>query len=279
LSSALRGTSTDLETLLTAAQGMVPDLQLEYLVVTLSEKGIAVVRESSRYLAPALAQQVFDVSGAGDTVISVLALSAACGLPIESAVQLANVAAGVVVGKVGTVPIQKLELISALSAELTVHAEEKILSLDRLAGRVAAWRFAGQKIVFTNGCFDLLHVGHITVLERARREGDRLIVALNSDSSVQAVKGPGRPMVGERERAQVIAALAAVDAVIVFDEQTPLAVIEAIRPDVLVKGGDYTEEAIVGAAQVRSWGGRVKIVPTVEGYSTTMLIEKSMRLQ
>ncbi|HEX4771351.1 MAG TPA: D-glycero-beta-D-manno-heptose-7-phosphate kinase [Bryobacteraceae bacterium] len=278
LANALRATSNEPEALLAAGQRMVPELDVAYLVVTLSEKGIAVVKETSYRVAPAAARQVFDVSGAGDTVISVLALSAACGLPVEDAVQLANVAAGVVVGKVGTVPIQKFELISALSGELAVHAEEKILSLDRLFGRVAAWRLSGQKIVFTNGCFDLLHIGHITVLERARQEGDRLIVALNGDQSVALLKGPGRPLVHQRDRAQILAALAAVDAVVIFDEQTPLAIIEAIRPDVIVKGGDYTENEVVGAPQVRSWGGRVKIVPLVKGFSTTGLIDKSAAL-
>jgi D-beta-D-heptose 7-phosphate kinase/D-beta-D-heptose 1-phosphate adenosyltransferase len=260
LASALQATDTD--AVLIEAQRIVPEFDIAYLVVTLSEKGIAVVRDSGHFIAPAVARQVFDVSGAGDTVISVLALSVACGLPIENALQLANVAAGIVVGKIGTVPIQKFELIAALSGEIAVHAEEKILTLDRLLGRVAAWRLAGQKIVFTNGCFDLLHTGHITLLEQARQEGDRLIIGLNGDESVAALKGSGRPTVGQRERAQILAALAAVDAVVIF-EQTPLTVIEAIRPDVIVKGGDYTEEEIVGAPQVRSWGGRVRIVPLV----------------
>jgi D-beta-D-heptose 7-phosphate kinase/D-beta-D-heptose 1-phosphate adenosyltransferase len=132
--------------------------------------------------------------------------------------------------------------------------------------------------VFTNGCFDLLHVGHITLLERARQEGDRLIVAINSDSSIRTLKGPPRPIVGERDRARVLAALGAVDAVTIFDDRTPLRLIEAVRPDVLVKGGDYTEATIVGADVIRSWGGRVKIVPTVEGFSTTKLIEKSLAM-
>jgi D-beta-D-heptose 7-phosphate kinase/D-beta-D-heptose 1-phosphate adenosyltransferase len=131
-------------------------------------------------------------------------------------------------------------------------------------------------VVFTNGCFDLLHIGHITLLEDARREGDRLIVAINSDVSVQELKGPTRPIVGERERARILAALAAVDAVVIFDDPTPLRLIESLRPDVIVKGGDYREETVVGAKEIRSWGGRVKIVPTVEGFSTTRMIAKAM---
>jgi D-beta-D-heptose 7-phosphate kinase/D-beta-D-heptose 1-phosphate adenosyltransferase len=139
---------------------------------------------------------------------------------------------------------------------------------------VALWKSNGEQVVFTNGCFDLLHVGHITVLEQARRFGDRLIVAINSDASVSSLKGPTRPIVGERERARVLAALAAVDAVVVFGEPTPLELIIAARPDVIVKGGDYAVETVVGSTQVLSWGGQVKIVPIVPGFSTTRLIEK-----
>ncbi len=149
-----------------------------------------------------------------------------------------------------------------------------MLARAELAARAALWKANGERIVFTNGCFDLLHIGHIEVIEQARRFGDRLIVAINSDASVRALKGPKRPIVGERERARVLAALAAVDAVTVFAEPTPLELIAAIRPDVIVKGGDYGVETVVGAAEVQSWGGQVKIVPTVAGFSTTRLIEK-----
>jgi len=191
------------------------------------------------------------------------------------AVQLANLAAGIVVGKVGTVPVSREELLMSLMPQIELQANEKVLSLDPLRGRVAAWRSAGERVVFTNGCFDLLHIGHIALLESARREGNRLIVAINSDASVQALKGPTRPVVAESERARILAALAAVDAVVVFEDPTPLQLIVALRPDVIVKGGDYNEDTIVGAKEVRSWGGRVKIVPTVEGFSTTKLIAKA----
>jgi D-beta-D-heptose 7-phosphate kinase / D-beta-D-heptose 1-phosphate adenosyltransferase len=224
----------------------------------------------------AVVRQVYDVSGAGDTVIAVLALAMACGVPIETAVQLANVAAGVVVSKVGTVPIQREELLGALSQEISLHMDEKVLHLDRLLSRVTTWRSAGQRVVFTNGCFDILHIGHIRLLEEARRKGDRLIVGLNSDESVRRLKGPLRPIVAESERAQVLAALSAVDAVVVFNEDTPLRLIEAIRPDVLVKGGDYTEDAVVGAREVRAWGGRVELIPLAGDISTTRLIAKSV---
>ncbi len=264
----------DLKALLDAAEDLMPELEVEYLIATMSEKGIALVRPGGRFLAPAVARQVFDVSGAGDTVIAVLALCLASGLRPETCVQVANVAAGVVVGKVGTVPVEKFELLAALAPEMALHTEDKVLTRRELMGRVALWRANGDRVVFTNGCFDLLHVGHITVLEQARQFGDRLIVAINSDDSVKRLKGPSRPIVGEPERARVLAALAAVDAVVVFDEATPLELIVATRPDVLVKGGDYRVETVVGASEVQAWGGQVKLVPTVEGLSTTRLIEK-----
>ena len=274
LSAAAHLDALDLNALLDAAQTMVSDLGIEFLIVTLGEKGIALLRPSSRFLAPAVARQVFDVSGAGDTVIAVLALSLVSGLKPETAVELANVAAGIVVGKVGTAPVEKHELLAALSPQIALQAADKVLTRTELVGRVALWRANGERVVFTNGCFDLLHIGHIEVIEQARRFGDRLIVAINSDNSVRELKGSSRPIVGERERTRVLAALAAVDAVTVFAEPTPLELIVTVRPDVIVKGGDYGMETIVGAAEVQSWGGQVKIVPIVEGFSTTRLIEK-----
>ena len=274
LSAALHADTRDTKALLEAAEPMVKQFDLEFLTATLGEKGIALIRPGNCMVAPAVARQVFDVSGAGDTVISVLALCLASGLKPETAVGLANIAAGIVVGKVGTVPVEKHELLAALSPEIALHAEDKVLSCAELAQRVALWKANGERVVFTNGCFDLLHIGHITVLEQARRFGDRLIVAINSDASVCALKGPTRPIVGENERGRVLAALAAVDAVVVFGEPTPLEVILAARPDVIVKGGDYNPETVVGAKEVESWGGQVKIVPTVEGFSTTRLIAK-----
>lgn len=275
LSVATRESSRNIEDILAAGQRMIAGLDLEFLTVTLSEKGIAVLYPERRILLPAVAHNVFDVSGAGDTVIATLALALAGRLPIEIAAQLANVAAGVVVGKVGTVAIQKHELIGALSKELDVHAEEKVLEVDQLLMRASSWRSSGDRLVFTNGCFDILHVGHISLLAAARRQGDRLIVGINSDQSVRRLKGPSRPLVGSRERAQVLSALAAVDSVVIFDEDTPLAIIKALRPDVLVKGGDFTEATVVGAPETRSWGGAVTIVPLIEGFSTTQIIAKA----
>lgn len=266
--------SGDLDALLAAAEPMVSALDIEFLTATLSEKGIALIRAGSRQIAPAQARQVFDVSGAGDTVVAVMALCLASGLLPENAIQLANLAAGIVVGKVGTVPVEKHELLAALSPQMALHAEDRLVTRAELVRRVALWKANGERVVFTNGCFDLLHIGHITLLEEARRCGDRLIVAINSDASVSALKGPNRPIVSERERARVLAALAAVDAVVIFDELTPLELIVAAQPDVLVKGGDYNAETVVGANEVESWGGDVKIVPLVKGFSTSRLIEK-----
>jgi len=270
------GTSTSYtEAVLVAGERLMPSLHVESLTVTLSERGIVALDGKTREHAAATARQVFDVSGAGDTVVAVLALCLAAGLERRAALQLANTAAGIVVSKVGTVPVQNFELLAALSGEVGHASGEKVLDRDQMILRAAAWRAAGDRVVFTNGCFDLLHRGHITLLEEARREGDRLVVGLNSDASVQRLKGPTRPVVGERERAILLGALSAVDGVVLFEEDTPLETVLALRPDVLVKGGDYSVETIVGAAEVQSWGGRVKIVPIVAGLSTTGLIAKA----
>jgi D-beta-D-heptose 7-phosphate kinase / D-beta-D-heptose 1-phosphate adenosyltransferase len=275
LSAATGEPTTNLDRLLRAGRSQLADLGMNAMVVTLGGQGIAVLRNESRFRAPAVVRQVYDVSGAGDTVIAVLALALASGMPLETAAELANLAAGIVVGKVGTVPVHRSELLGALAQEAVLNMDDKVLPLERLLTRVGSWRSSGQRVVFTNGCFDILHVGHIRLLEEARRKGDRLIVGLNADDSVRRRKGPLRPIVPECERAQVLAAMSAVDAVVLFDESTPLQLVNAIRPDVLVKGGDYAEEAVVGAREVRSWGGRVELIPLVAGVSTTRLIAKS----
>jgi D-beta-D-heptose 7-phosphate kinase/D-beta-D-heptose 1-phosphate adenosyltransferase len=275
LAQAANLDTKELNVLFDAAEKMVSNLNLEFLTATLSEKGIALLRPGNRMVAPAVVRQVFDVSGAGDTVIAVLAMCLASGLQAELGIQLANLAAGVVVGKVGTVPIEKFELLAALAPEIALHAEDKVVSRGDLVTRVALWKQNGDRVVFTNGCFDLIHVGHIAVIEQARRCGDRLIVAINSDASVSRLKGPSRPIVGEMERARVLAAFGAVDGVVIFDEPTPLELILATRPDVIVKGGDWDPDTVVGAREVETWGGQVKIVPTVEGFSTTKLVERA----
>ena len=264
--------------LMTMARMQMMEHDFRFLTVTMSEKGIRILGPEGGaeddYYSPARAREVFDVSGAGDTVIATLAASLAGKLHIHTAVDLANMAAGIVVGKTGTVPIARHELIAALTPSSGIVSAEKILDFDRVQLRVAEWRAAGETVVFTNGCFDLLHVGHITLLEDCHKFGSKLVLGLNSDSSVSGLKGPSRPIVGENERARVMAALASVDAVVLFAEETPLELIRVLKPDVLVKGGDYTIETVVGHEVVLERGGRVEIVPTVEGFSTSNIVKK-----
>ncbi len=256
------------------AEALRTQLDLEYLLVTLGEQGCLLLEADGSHHIPAVAREVFDVSGAGDTVIATLAAGLISGLSPMDAAQLANLAAGVVVGKLGTVPITQEDLWEALTGEAAIEQAHKILSLPQAQSKVAAWRSAGARIVFTNGCFDLLHVGHVSYLEQARQQGDRLIVGLNTDRSVRAIKGAGRPVIGQEDRARILAALAAVDLVVLFDEETPLSLILALRPQVLVKGADYREEAIVGAREVRAWGGEVVRIPLVEDRSTTRTLQR-----
>ena len=274
LSAATGVAAQELEALLQAGQQQRVEHDLTYLTVTMSEQGIHILSDGAAYHSPARAIEVYDVSGAGDTVIATLAAGLAGGLKAETAVDLANLAAGIVVGKVGTVPIAQHELVAALTPSSGIRSGEKVLDRERLAKRVAEWRASGETIVFTNGCFDLLHVGHVTLLEECHKFGSKLVLGLNTDASVQRLKGASRPVVGEKERARVMSALASVDAVVLFDEDTPLELIRAVRPDVLVKGGDYNVETVVGHEAVIANGGRVEIVPIVEGFSTTNLVRK-----
>ncbi len=239
-----------------AGRALIAPLALEYLTVTMSERGIRVLKADAEddLHASAQAREVYDVSGAGDTVIATLAAAAAAKLDLESAIQLANAAAGIVVSRVGTVPIDRASLLATLSTELSLSTQEKVVDRAGLLARAAQWRNRGETVVFTNGSFDLLHIGHITLLEDAHRMGDHLVIGLNSDASVERLKGPARPIVGEKERARILAALASTDAIVIFEEDTPLETIEALRPDVLIKGGDYTEATVVGAEMVRGWG-------------------------
>ncbi|MDE1161608.1 MAG: bifunctional D-glycero-beta-D-manno-heptose-7-phosphate kinase/D-glycero-beta-D-manno-heptose 1-phosphate adenylyltransferase HldE [Acidobacteriaceae bacterium] len=264
----------ELDALLEAGASQRVEHEIQHLVVTMSERGIRVLSESEPFHSPARAREVFDVSGAGDTVIATLAAGIAGGLSVPRSVELANLAAGIVVGKVGTVPIAGHELVSELTPSTGISGADKVLDRQRMAQRVAEWRASGDSVVFTNGCFDLLHVGHVTLLEDCRRFGSKLVLGLNTDSSISRLKGPSRPVVGENERARVMAALAAVDAVVLFEEDTPLELIQELQPDVLVKGGDYSVETVVGHEVVHARGGRVEIVPIVEGFSTTNIVRK-----
>lgn len=248
-------------------------LQLDFLAVTRGEEGITLIDEQTHQLS-ATAKQVFDVSGAGDTVIATLAAGLMHGLSAYDSLAIANIAAGVVVGKVGTVPISKAELLDALMTAQGDEQAHKICDLPELLQKVARWKQQQLRIVFTNGCFDLLHAGHVTYLEAARKRGDKLILGLNTDRSVSALKGPTRPVVNENDRARVLAALESVDAVILFDDDTPLALITAIQPQVIAKGSDYTADQVVGGKEVLSWGGEIALIDLVAGRSTTNLINK-----
>ncbi len=188
------------------------------------------------------------------------------------AVRLANIAAGIVVGKVGTAVAREADLLAALSPQN--GALRKIVAREAAVEQVQRWRHKGWRVGFTNGCFDLLHPGHVQLLEEARAACDRLVVGLNSDASVRRLKGPGRPVQPEAARAAVLASLACVDLVCVFEEDTPEALIDAVRPDVLVKGANYTLDQVVGAEMVRSWGGKVALVDMVPGHSTTATVER-----
>ena len=261
-----------------AAHALIEPLQLNFLTVTMSERGIRVLqRDGPDLLSPAKAREVFDVSGAGDTVIATLAASLAAGLALADAIELANEAAGIVVGKLGTVPVLASEIVGRLTYSPARSSAQKVLDSTRAAALVQDWRSAGETIVFTNGCFDLLHVGHITLLEECRRFGSKLVVAINTDASVSRLKGPERPIVREAERAKVLAALASVDLVTFFDEPTPIDLIRQMQPAVLVKGGDYAVSTVVGHEVVAAYGGRVEIVPTVAGFSTTGIVNKMAR--
>ncbi len=269
---ACNTTTLDVDLLAKAGQ-LKTSLKLDFLAVTRGEEGISLIDEAAHHL-PATAQQVFDVSGAGDTVIATLAAGLIHHLSPLHSLELANIAAGVVVGKLGTVPITQAELLDALATRQGSEQAHKICNLPELLVKVKAWRQARQKIVFTNGCFDLLHAGHVTYLEAAKKRGDRLILGLNTDRSVSALKGPTRPVVHENDRARVLAALESVDAVILFDEDTPLNLINAVKPDVIAKGSDYTANQVVGGKEVQSWGGEIALIDLVEGRSTSNIINK-----
>lgn len=264
--------------LIKKASALKTKLDLDFLAITRGEEGISLIDndkpKNGAHHLPATAQQVFDVSGAGDTVIATLAAGLMHDLlPLQS-LELANIAAGVVVGKVGTVPITKNELIEALSLQASNEQAHKICNLSELQHKVEIWKQNKQKIVFTNGCFDLLHAGHVTYLEAAKKRGDKLVLGLNTDRSVRALKGKTRPVVNEQDRARVLAALMSVDAVILFDEDTPIKLIKAIKPQVIAKGSDYTADQVVGGKEVLSWGGEIALIDLVAGRSTTNLIKK-----
>lgn len=240
------------------------------VILTDGKNGMFVARPGQEVVhMESRALEVFDVSGAGDTAAAAVALAVGAGLDLLQAAAVANEAAGIAVSKLGTATVSPGEI------ALRAGGASKLLDWDRLEAAVGGLRREGKKVVFTNGCFDLLHVGHIKYLKAARALGDALVVALNTDSSVRRLKGPDRPLIEERQRAELIAALESVDYVTLFDQDTPVELISLLQPDVFAKGGDYTEEKLPEAPVVRSYGGRVEIVPLYGGgISTTRLIER-----
>jgi len=249
------------------------------VVITRGARGMTVVcdaKGTDRIVhLPTEVRQVYDVSGAGDTVLAALALALSAGAPIEKAAQIANLAAGIAVGKVGTAAVEAAELRRAINQSAVLAHDEKIVDLETAAGIARSWRARDQRVVLTNGCFDLLHPGHTTLLRKAKAMGDKLVVAMNSDESIKRLKGPGRPVQNEAARAVVMASIAPVDLVVIFSEDTPLRVIEAIRPDVLVKGADYALDQVIGRDIVEAYGGRVALVPLEKGHSTSSAIRKA----
>ncbi|MBA1190014.1 bifunctional D-glycero-beta-D-manno-heptose-7-phosphate kinase/D-glycero-beta-D-manno-heptose 1-phosphate adenylyltransferase HldE [Pseudomonas entomophila] len=270
---AIVGHCVDEADLVAKGAALMSELQLGALLVTRGEHGMTLLRPDHAPLhLPARAREVFDVTGAGDTVISTLAAAIAAEEDLPCAVGLANLAAGIVVGKLGTAAISAPELRRAIQRE--EGSERGVLSLEQLLLAIDDARAHNERIVFTNGCFDILHAGHVTYLEQARALGDRLIVAVNDDASVSRLKGPGRPINSVDRRMAVLAGLGAVDWVISFSESTPESLLAEVRPDVLVKGGDYGVEQVVGADIVRAYGGTVKVLGLVENSSTTSIVEK-----
>ena len=247
----------------------------EAVLVTRSAKGLTLVRrdEPAMHL-PTRAREVADVSGAGDTLVAALAVALGAAASLPEAATLANITAGISVGKQGTATVSRDELLGMLHLEDLVATDRKVATREEAVQRVAAWRAHGLRVGFANGCFDLIHPGHIRLLTEARARCDRLVVALNTDDSVKRLKGPSRPLQTESARATVMASLAPVDLVTLFDEDTPFELICALRPDVLVKGADYSIDQVVGADVVQSWGGTVLLVEVQAGHSTSGTIKR-----
>lgn len=263
---------TDEDSLIRAARRILETSGVRNLLVTRGKDGMMLFQEGrGPYAIPSRARQVYDVSGAGDTVLSVLGLGVAAGLSFREAAEMANTAAGVVVGKVGTATVTPAELSAALSHE---DVSRKNQSLPELAKIVADLRRRNQRIVFTNGCFDLLHAGHIQLLSASKRMGDILIVAVDDDASVRRLKGEGRPVISARERVRILSALDSVDYVVVFSTETLPELIDAIRPDLLTKGSNYASDEVLGHDRVVRMGGRVALVEITEQVSSSEIIQQ-----
>lgn len=257
-----------------AAKRLLDISQAGYVLVTEGGNGMTVFRKSAEPLHVAgLSRPVYDITGAGDTVLSLLGYVLAGGGTIEEAAEIANVAGSIVVGKLGAAPVTKQEIIRELLSFQHV-ASHKVKTGDEIAAVCKEHKRRKEKIVFTNGCFDLLHIGHIKLFQFAKNNGEVLVVGLNSDASVRKLKGPSRPVLKQTERAYILSALEQIDYIVVFDETTPLKIIKAVKPDVLVKGADYSRDTVVGRDFVESYGGRVELAPLVEGASSSGIMSR-----
>jgi D-beta-D-heptose 7-phosphate kinase/D-beta-D-heptose 1-phosphate adenosyltransferase len=259
------------------AEWLLDHLQLDAALITLDKNGVYLAgRQGERRWIKTRERKVYDVAGAGDMVLAMLAVAKSAGANWEESATLGNIAGGLEVEKFGSVPITKAEIIQELLGEMRQHAGKR-RTLDRLLPELAIHRAAGKRIVFTNGCFDLIHLGHIKYFQSAKREGDLLVVGVNTDAGIRRLKGEKRPIISEQDRVSVLEELASVDYLVTFDEDIPIKLIEAIRPDVLVKGADYAKEQVVGWDLVESYGGRVVLVPLVEGKSTSAVIQRILQ--
>src|SRR5699024_6189963 len=270
---AIVGPCATEEDIVRKGEALRTQLNLTALLITRSEKGMTLLERGQPALhLPTQAREVYDVTGAGDTVISTIALAVASQHTLPTAVQLANLAAGIVVSKRSTATTNLAELYEAVQTDQGTVSN--VLSETDAIAAVQHAQAKGERVVMTNGCFDILHAGHVAYLNEAKRLGKRLLVAVNSDASVRRLKGAGRPINSANERMQVLAALSAVDWVVEFTEDTPQRLIEAVLPDILVKGGDYTPDNIAGAAAVQANGGEVMVLQFVEGISTTAIVKQ-----
>ena len=254
----------------TCAKFIIEKYNINNVIVTRGEKGLTFVNKKKTVHSPTRKIEVFDVSGAGDTVLAILAISISSKIEIEDVLFYANKAAGIVVGKIGTSTITKKELFKKDS----FHKKDKILNLKELKKRVVEDKEKDLRIGFTNGCFDILHYGHISYLEKSRQLCDKLIVAINSDKSVEKLKGKNRPINNQMSRAKILAALHFCDYVIIFNENTPLGLINTLRPDLITKGGDYKIKDVIGSKELLKWGGETKILPYLKEFSTSKIINK-----
>ena len=265
------------EDVASAAHAVMSDHTISAVIVTRGAQGMSIVTEVATTHLPTVARAVFDVSGAGDTVAATIACAIAVGMGVDEAARLANAAAGIVVAKLGTSQVTPAEMVASLRHQEFGTHDAKIVLAQEAAAQVRSWQAQKLTVGFTNGCFDLLHPGHLSLLRQARVACNRLVVAINSDELVRCLKGPSRPVQTELARAAVLACLDLVDLVVIFREPTPITLIEALRPDLLVKGADYLLNQVVGADFVQSYGGRVLLTKLKQGFSTTEMITRINR--